>query len=69
MQMAKTLYGIIEGDSVPDIFIPQLIDLFLQGRFPFEKLTKIYPFESINEAAGDSERGLTVKPIIRIGKL
>ena len=69
MQMAKTLCGIIEGDSVPDIFIPQLIDLFLQGRFPFEKLTKIYPFESINEAAGDSERGLTVKPIIRIGKL
>ena len=69
MQMAKTLYGIIEGDSVPDIFIPQLIDLFLQGRFPFEKLTKIYPFENINEAASDSERGLTVKPIIRIGKL
>ena len=69
MQMAKTLYGIIEGDSVPDIFIPQLIDLFLQGRFPFEKLTKIYPFERINEAASDSERGLTVKPIIRIGKI
>ena len=69
MQMAKTIYGIIEGDSVPDIFIPQLIDLFLQGRFPFDKLTKFYPFEQINEAARDSERGLTVKPIIRIGQL
>ncbi len=69
MQMAKTIYGIIEGDSVPDIFIPQLIDLFLQGRFPFDKLTKFYPFERINEAARDSERGLTVKPIIRIGQL
>ncbi len=69
MQMAKTIYGIIEGDSVPDIFIPQLLDLYLQGRFPFDKLTKFYPFERINEAASDSERGLTVKPIIRIGSL
>jgi aryl-alcohol dehydrogenase len=69
MQMAKTVYGIIEGDSVPDIFIPQLIDLFLQGRFPFDKLTKLYPFDRINEAAADSERGVTVKPIIRIGQI
>ncbi len=69
MQMAKTIYGIIEGDSVPDVFIPQLIDLYLQGRFPFDKLVKFYPFERINEAAHDSERGLTVKPIIQIGKI
>ena len=69
MQMSKTIYGIIEGDSVPDIFIPQLLDLFMQGRFPFDKLTKIYPFDRINEAASDSERGITVKPIIRIGQL
>jgi len=69
MQMAKTIYGIIEGDSVPDVFIQQLLDLFLQGRFPFDKLTKIYPFERINEAASDSERGVTVKPIIRIGEI
>lgn len=69
MQMSKTVYGIIEGDSVPEIFIPQLLDLYLQGRFPFDKLTKFYPFDFINEAASDSERGLTVKPIIRIGKI
>jgi aryl-alcohol dehydrogenase len=68
MQMAKTMYGIIEGDSVPDVFIPQLLDLFLQGRFPFDKLAKFYPFDRINEAARDSEHGMTVKPIIRIGK-
>jgi len=69
MQMAKTIYGIIEGDSVPDVFIPQLIELFMQGRFPFDKLTKFYPFERINDAASDSERGLTIKPIIRIGQI
>jgi aryl-alcohol dehydrogenase len=69
MQMAKTIYGIIEGDSVPDVFIPQLIDFYLQGRFPFDKLVKFYPFERSNQAAKDSERGLTAKPIIRIGKI
>ena len=68
MQMAKTLYGIIEGDSIPELFIPQLIDLYLQGRFPFDKLTKMYPFDQINEATSDSEQGLTIKPIIRIGE-
>jgi aryl-alcohol dehydrogenase len=41
----------------------------LQGRFPFDKLTKFYSFERINEAASDSERGLTIKPIIRIGQI
>ena len=69
MQSAKTVYGIIEGDSVPDIFIPELVNLFLQGRFPFDRLVKMYPFDRINEAASDSERGLTVKPVIRIGQL
>jgi aryl-alcohol dehydrogenase len=68
MQMSKTLYGIIEGDSTPELFIPRLIDLYLQGRFPFDKLTKMYSFDRINEAARDSERGVTVKPIIVIGE-
>lgn len=66
MQNCKRLRGIVEGDSVAEIFIPQLIALFQQGRFPFDKLTKLYPFEQINEAAADSEKGITLKPIIKI---
>ncbi|HEY0180637.1 MAG TPA: NAD(P)-dependent alcohol dehydrogenase, partial [Dokdonella sp.] len=31
----RTVRGIIEGDSVADVFIPQLIELWKQGRFPF----------------------------------
>ena len=37
----KGIRGILEGESVPDIFIPQLIELNAQGRFPFEK--NIFP--------------------------
>ena len=57
--------GILEGESIPDLFIPLLIDLYEKGRFPFDKLIKTYPFEDINQAVADSEKGLTVKPVLR----
>jgi aryl-alcohol dehydrogenase len=47
-------------------FYPQLIELNVQGRFPFEKLTKLYSLDQINQAAEDSENGGTIKPIIRL---
>jgi len=62
----KSIRGILEGESVPDIFIPQLIELNVQGRFPFEKLIKFYSLYQINQAAQDSEKGDTIKPIIRL---
>jgi aryl-alcohol dehydrogenase len=62
----KAIRGILEGESVPDIFIPQLIELNAQGRFPFEKLVKFYSLDQINQAAQDSEKGTTIKPIIRL---
>lgn len=64
----KAVRGIVEGDSTPKLFIPQLVELYQQGRFPFDKLVKFYDFEQINEAAADSEKGKTLKPIIRIAK-
>jgi aryl-alcohol dehydrogenase len=66
MIRGKGIRGILEGESVPDIFIPQLIELNMQGRFPFEKLVKFYSLDQINQAAKDSERGDTIKPIIRL---
>ena len=45
---------------------PQLIALYLQGRFPFDRLVKFYSLGQINEALKDSEQGLTIKPIIRM---
>lgn len=61
----RTVRGIIEGDSVPDIFIPQLIELWRQGRFPFDKLIKFYDLADINQAAHDSECGSVLKPVLR----
>jgi aryl-alcohol dehydrogenase len=66
MTTGKTILGIIEGDSVPDLFIPSLVELYQQGRFPFDKLVKFYTLDQINQAAEDSEKGVTIKPIVRL---
>ena len=41
----------------------------MQGRFPFNKLVKFYTLDRINEAAEDSEKGITIKPIIRLASV
>ncbi len=61
----RTIRGICEGDSVPSIFIPHLIELYKQGCFPFDRLVHFYPFEKINEAMTDSLQGKVIKPILR----
>jgi aryl-alcohol dehydrogenase len=61
----RTLIGIVEGDSISDIFIPQLIELYRQGRFPFDRMVTFYPFDQINQAAEDSEKGKSLKAILR----
>eukprot|EP00456_Euglypha_rotunda_P094299 TRINITY_DN9999_c0_g1_i4.p2 TRINITY_DN9999_c0_g1~~TRINITY_DN9999_c0_g1_i4.p2 ORF type:complete len:118 (+),score=22.10 TRINITY_DN9999_c0_g1_i4:138-491(+) len=54
----------VEGDSDPQQFIPQMISLYREGKFPFDRLIKKFPFESINEAAHGSESGKVIKPVI-----
>lgn len=55
---------IIQGSSVPQVFIPGLIELWQQGRFPFDRLIRHYAFDEINQAFADSKTGGTVKPVI-----
>jgi aryl-alcohol dehydrogenase len=62
----RTITGIIEGDSVIDVFIPRLIELYRQGRFPFDRLIHFYSLDQINQAAEDSLAGGTLKPVLRM---
>ncbi len=66
MTQGKKLRGIVEGDSNPDVFIPALIELYRQGRFPFDKLIRFYPLENINDAINDAESGKVIKPVVRM---
>ncbi len=58
-----TIRGIVQGDSVPDTFIPHLLDLHRNGSFPFDKLVTKYAFEQINQAIEDQAGGKVVKPV------
>ncbi len=61
----RIIRGVIEGDSIPDIFIPQLVELYRQGRFPIDRLITFYKLEEINQAVEDVEKGRVVKAILR----
>lgn len=59
-----TIKGIIEGDSEPDSFIPELLSHYLAGRFPFDKLITCYRFDQINQAVQDQHDGKIVKAVL-----
>ncbi len=61
----RTVRGILAGDSVSDLFIPALVELYLQGRFPFDRMITFYPFEEIAKAVEDMEKGKVIKPVLR----
>jgi aryl-alcohol dehydrogenase len=62
----RKVISVIQGDAVPQKFIPKLIKLHQDGRFPFDRLVKFYDFAKINRAMADSKRGSTVKPVLLI---
>jgi aryl-alcohol dehydrogenase len=59
-----TIRGIVEGDSNPQIFIPYLLDLYNQGRFPFDKLITAMPLSQINEAVTAQHSGDAIKIVL-----
>ena len=62
----RSVRGIHQGDSVPDIFIPRLVDFYHQRRFPVDLLVQSYPLEQINQAIADMAAGKVIKPVIRM---
>jgi aryl-alcohol dehydrogenase len=65
MRKGAAIRGIIEGDSNPDVFLPHLVDLFVQGRFPVDRMMKLYDFESIDAAVADQISGAVIKPVLK----
>ena len=66
MQNGRTVRGVIQGDSRPDEFIPQLVDLMMADRLPADRMMTFYDLADINRAAKDSSDGRTIKPVLRM---
>jgi aryl-alcohol dehydrogenase len=64
----KKTVSVTEGSSIPQIFIPKLIELYQAKLFPFDRIVKFYDFTEINRAIEDVRRGDTIKPVLRISE-
>ncbi|AEM85976.1 NAD(P)-dependent alcohol dehydrogenase [Streptomyces violaceusniger] len=62
--LGLTVAGSVEGDSDPHTFIPWLLDRYLQGRFPIDRMVTTVPFADINEAVLTQTRGDAVKVVL-----
>jgi aryl-alcohol dehydrogenase len=66
LQEGRVVRGVIQGDSFPKEFIPHLVDLMVDGKFPIEKMIAFYDLADINRAAQESSSGLVIKPVLRM---
>jgi aryl-alcohol dehydrogenase len=62
--LGLTIRGIVEGDADPQTFIPYLLDLHSEGKFPFDKLITTMPLAQINEAVEAQHRGEVLKAVL-----
>ena len=60
----QRIVGIMEGDSDPAEFIPELIRHNAAGRFPFEQLITTFPLSQINLAIAAQARGECTKVVL-----
>ena len=61
---AATLQGIFFGSAVPNKFLPQIIEFYQAGRFPYDQLIRTYEFADINQAFADTQSGAVIKPVL-----
>jgi aryl-alcohol dehydrogenase len=62
----RQLRGTMGGHINPTVFLPRLLELHAQGRFPADRLVRNYPFAELNTAIADSLSGATIKPVLRL---
>lgn len=61
----RSIRGIIEGDAHDaEAFINQLIDWNMEGRFPFERLIRTFPFSDLDAAIAAGKSGKVIKPVV-----
>jgi aryl-alcohol dehydrogenase len=64
MTPGHRIYGIIEGDSDQQGFIPELLAHHAAGRFPFDRLVQTFPLAAINDAIAAQARGECIKVVL-----
>lgn len=64
----RSVRGNMEGDVVPGVFLPYLINLHQQGRFPFDEIiTECGGLPDMHAALKASDAGTLIKAVLQIG--
>ncbi len=64
--LGRNLMGVIEGDADPHTFIPELLEMWKSGEFPFDTLIETFSFDQIQEAIAAVREGRVIKPVVLI---
>ncbi|MGV1033677.1 MAG: NAD(P)-dependent alcohol dehydrogenase [Microbacteriaceae bacterium] len=62
----KRIVGTLGGSGRSQVLIPTLLNLWRQGRFPFDRLIETFPFEDFNTAMHEGSAGRVVKPVLQM---
>jgi aryl-alcohol dehydrogenase len=60
----KSIVGVLGGGGRSTELIGALMDLYAQGRFPFDRLIEFFPLDRIEDAVEASRRGEVIKPVL-----
>nr|WP_206037514.1 NAD(P)-dependent alcohol dehydrogenase [Rhodococcus sp. HNM0569] len=60
----RTVTGVIEGDARPHDLVPELVEQWRAGRFPFDKMITTFPVDAHADAFDAAATGRVVKPVL-----
>lgn len=64
MVSGKKFIGVVEGDIIPAEYIPKMIGWYREGKFPIDKMMKMFKADDFQVAIHEMHTGETIKPVI-----
>ena len=61
---AGSIKGTTKGDVDPAQFMPRMVELYMEDKFPFDKLVTLYPLADINRAVTEQHEDISIKPVL-----
>lgn len=66
MGSGKSIVGVVEGASIPKVFIKKMIEYYQSGNFPIDRLITYYDFKDINKAFDDINNKKAIKAFLKM---
>jgi Zn-dependent alcohol dehydrogenase len=64
MNSGKQIVGVVQGDAIPQHFVPQMIEWYRQGKLPIDKLVSQYSAKEYQRALKEMRAGIAIKPVL-----